>query len=154
MKALRRINESFPAIDHLKQDSLNFANPLIEHAYEEDHFIDIKMETGTGKTYVYTRMMYELHKRGIFKFVVVVPLLGIKEGTKNFIESDYAKQHFSQFYENTHIQLNVINKGDFGAKGGRRSFPAQLTEFVESSRANSNQIEVLLVILKCYVQNQ
>ena len=144
-EALKRINESFPAIDRSREDSLNFANPLIQHAYEEDHFIDIKMETGTGKTYVYTRMMYELHKRGIFKFVIVVPLLGIKEGTKNFIESDYAKQHFSQFYENTHIQLNVINKGDFDAKGGRRSFPAQLTEFVESSRANSNQIEVLLV---------
>ena len=144
-EALRRINESFPAINHLKQDSLNFANPLIEHAYEEDHFIDIKMETGTGKTYVYTRMMYELHKRGIFKFVIVVPSPSIKEGTKNFIESDYAKQHFSQFYENTYIQLNVINNGDFKAKGGRRNFPSQLTEFIESSRANSNQIEVLLI---------
>ena len=144
-EALKRINETFPAIDHLKSDPLNFANPLIEHAYEKDYFIDIKMETGTGKTYVYTRMMYELHKRGIFKFVIVVPSPSIKEGTKSFIESDYAKQHFSQFYENTHIQLNVINNGDFKAKGGRRNFPSQLTEFIESSRANSNQIEVLLI---------
>ncbi|MFK5704970.1 type III restriction-modification system endonuclease [Ligilactobacillus sp. LYQ139] len=144
-EALKRINESFPAIDNLKEDSLNFANPLIKHAYEEDHFIDIKMETGTGKTYVYTRMMYELHKRGLFKFVIVVPSPSIKEGTKSFIESDYAKQHFSQFYENTNIQLNVINKGDFEARGGRRNFPAQLAEFIESSRANSNQIEVLLI---------
>ena len=71
-EALKRINESFPAIDNSKHDVLNFANPLIEHAYEEDHFIDIKMETGTGKTYVYTRMMYELHKRGIFIFLFVV----------------------------------------------------------------------------------
>lgn len=32
--------------------------------------LDIKMETGTGKTYVYTRTMYELHKRyGINKFI-------------------------------------------------------------------------------------
>lgn len=145
IEALKRINESFPAIDNSKNDALNFANPLIEHAYEEDHFIDIKMETGTGKTYVYTRMMYELHKRGIFKFVIVVPSPSIKEGTKNFIESDYTKQHFSQFYENTHIQLNVINNGDFRSKGGRRNFPSQLTEFIESSRANSNQIEVLLI---------
>lgn len=144
-EALKRINETFPAIDHLKSDPLNFANPLIEHAYEKDYFIDIKMETGTGKTYVYTRMMYELHKRGIFKFVIVVPSPSIKEGTKSFIEIDYAKQHFSQFYENTHIQLNVINNGDFKAKGGRRNFPSQLTEFIESSRANSNQIEVLLI---------
>ena len=46
-EALKRINDSFPAIDNAKSNTLNFANPLIEHAYEEDHFIDIKMETGT-----------------------------------------------------------------------------------------------------------
>ena len=41
--------------------------------------LDIKMETGTGKTYVYTRTMYELHKRyGINKFIVAVPTLPIK----------------------------------------------------------------------------
>lgn len=144
-EALDKINAAFPSIDNSKNNFLDFANPLIEHAYEQDHFIDIKMETGTGKTYVYTRMMYELHKRGIFKFIIIVPSPAIKEGTKNFIESDYAKQHFNQFYENTHIQLNVINSGDFGTKGGRRNFPTQLTEFVESSRANTNQIQVLLI---------
>ena len=43
------------------------------------------METGTGKTYVYTKMMYELHKKfGIFKFILVVPSPAIKEGAKNF----------------------------------------------------------------------
>lgn len=153
IKALKAINQAFPSTDNLQKDALSFANPKIENNFNkdevtdslEDHFIDIKMETGTGKTYVYTRMMYELHKRGIFKFVIVVPSPSIKEGTKNFIESDYAKQHFSQFYENTHIQLNVINKGDFKQRGGRKNFPPQLTEFVESTRANSNQIEVLLI---------
>lgn len=153
IKALKAINQTFPSTDNLQKDALSFANPKIENNFNkdgvtdslEDHFIDIKMETGTGKTYVYTRMMYELHKRGIFKFVIVVPSPSIKEGTKNFIESDYAKQHFSQFYENTHIQLNVINKGDFKQRGGRKNFPPQLTEFVESTRANSNQIEVLLI---------
>ena len=144
-EALKRINDNFPSIDSSKNDALYYANPLIKHAFEENHFIDIKMETGTGKTYVYTRMMYELHKCGIFKFVVIVPSPSIKEGTKSFIESDYAKQHFSQFYENTHIQLNVINNGDFKAKGGRKNFPSQLTEFIEGSRVNSHQIEVLLI---------
>lgn len=144
-QALQCINKSFPNIDMTKQDHHYFANPLIEHAYDKNHFIDIKMETGTGKTYVYTRMMYELHKRGIFKFIIIVPSPSIKEGTKNFIESDYAKQHFSQFYENTYMHLNVINAGDFKSKKGRRMFPAQLIDFLEASRANANQIEVLLI---------
>lgn len=36
--------------------------------------LDIKMETGTGKTYVYTKVIFELHKRyGINKFIIAVP---------------------------------------------------------------------------------
>lgn len=143
--ALDAISKNFPDIDTQVKNNPNYANPLIKHAYDESYFIDIKMETGTGKTYVYTRMMYELHKRGIFKFVIVVPNPSIKEGTKNFIESDYAKRHFNEYYENVHINLNVINAGDFASKGGRREFPTQLSQFVEASKANTNQIEVLLI---------
>lgn len=44
--------------------------------------LDIKMETGTGKTYVYTKTIYELHKRyGFNKFIIAVPSLAIKAGT-------------------------------------------------------------------------
>lgn len=39
----------------------------------------------------------------------------------------------------------MINAGDFSARSGRRNFPAQLSEFVEATRQNANQIEVLLV---------
>ena len=40
--------------------------------------IDVKMETGTGKTYVYTRTMFELHKHyGVNKFIVLVPTVPI-----------------------------------------------------------------------------
>lgn len=40
------------------------------------HILDVKMETGTGKTYVYTRTMFELHKRcGFNKFIIAVPTL-------------------------------------------------------------------------------
>ena len=78
---------------------LNVAFDNVQQVYDEKKFIDIKMETGTGKTYVYTRAMYELNQKyGIFKFIIIVPSKAIKEGTKNFIESDYAKQHFSQFF--------------------------------------------------------
>ena len=56
----------------------------------EDNFgIDVRMETGTGKTYCYTRLMYELNKKyGFHKFIILVPTTPIKEGTKSFIEAD------------------------------------------------------------------
>ncbi len=147
--ALAAIDKSFPGMDTMSNDpnaNYIYANPLIKYRYNDKANIDIKMETGTGKTYVYTRMMYELHQKyGLFKFVIAVPSPSIKEGTRSFITSDYAKQHFSEFYENTRVQLNVINAGDFSTRSGRRNFPAQLSEFVEATRQNTNQIEVLLV---------
>lgn len=147
--ALAAIDKAFPGMDTMSNDpnaNYIYANPLIKYRYNDKANIDIKMETGTGKTYVYTRMMYDLHQKyGLFKFVIAVPSPSIKEGTRSFISSDYAKQHFSEFYENTRVQLNVINAGDFSARSGRRNFPAQLSEFVEATRQNSNQIEVLLV---------
>ena len=58
--------------------------------------LDIKMETGTGKTYVYTHTIYELHKRyGINKFIVAVPSLAIKEGAKSFLGDADVRRHFS-----------------------------------------------------------
>ena len=147
--ALSAIDKAFPGMDTMSNDpnaNYIYANPLIKYRYNDKANIDIKMETGTGKTYVYTRMMYELHQKyKLFKFVIAVPSPSIKEGTRSFITSDYAKQHFSEFYENTRVQLNVINAGDFSVRSGRRNFPAQLSEFVEATRQNANQIEVLLI---------
>lgn len=147
--ALKAIDQAFPGMDNYTNDpdaNYIYANPLVKYRYQERANIDVKMETGTGKTFVYTRLMYELHQKyGLFKFVIAVPSPSIKEGTKSFITSDYAKQYFSQFFENTQVQLNVINAGDFKAKSGRRNFPAQLMEFVESTRQNANQIQVLLI---------
>ena len=147
--ALNAIDKAFPGMDTMSNDpnaNYIYANPLIRYCYNDEANIDIKMETGTGKTYVYTRMMYKLHQKyGLFKFIIAVPSPSIKEGTRSFITSDYVKQHFSEFYENTRIQLNVINAGDFNARSGRRNFPAQLSEFVEATRQNINQVEVLLI---------
>ncbi|TWS95309.1 type III restriction-modification system endonuclease [Streptococcus sp. sy018] len=148
-EALKHLLEAFPPLDtHTTDPDKNFAfaNPILHYRERDDKNIDIKMETGTGKTYVYTRAMYELHQQlGIFKFIIVVPTPAIKEGTKNFIQSSYAKQHFQQFYGNTRIDLNVINAGDFKSKSGRKHFPAHLTNFIEGSRQNTNTIQVLLI---------
>ena len=59
--------------------------------------LDIEMETGTGKTYVYIKTMFELNKRyGWSKFIVVVPSIAIREGVaKSF---SMLEDHFMEFY--------------------------------------------------------
>lgn len=124
-----------------------YANPMLENSGVPNTFIDVKMETGTGKTYVYTRTMYELHKRyGLYKFIIVVPSLAIKEGTKNFILSDYAKQHFSTFYPNVRMNLQLIKAGDFTlTKGKRKSIASSLIQFCEASQNDKNSIQCMLI---------
>ena len=124
-----------------KNDDL-YANPSIS----VKSGIDVKMETGTGKTYVYTRMMFEMfQKYGINKFIICVPSLAIKEGTKSFITADYSRQHFSELYENIHIDLDVINAGDFNIKKGRKTIPSALMDFLEGTRNDHKSIKCLLL---------
>lgn len=148
-QAVEKIIDTFTGIEnYLTSKSFNneFANNLIKNRYSDEANIDIKMETGTGKTYVYTKMMYELHKKyGIFKFILVVPSPAIKEGAKNFLTSLSTKRHFQEAYGNTEIEINTINKGDFNTRSGRKSFPPQLSNFIEGSNLNDNQIQVLLI---------
>ncbi len=57
----------------------------------------VEMETGTGKTYVYLRTMYELKRRyGFSKFVIVVPSVAIKEGVYKTLQM--TEEHFSSMY--------------------------------------------------------
>lgn len=59
--------------------------------------LDIEMETGTGKTYVYIKTMFELNKRyGWSKFIVVVPSIAIREGVKKSF--DITADHFMEYY--------------------------------------------------------
>lgn len=59
--------------------------------------LDIEMETGTGKTYVYIKTMFELNKRyGWSKFIVVVPSIAIREGVKKTFE--ITADHFMEYY--------------------------------------------------------
>lgn len=107
--------------------------------------IDVRMETGTGKTYVYTRMMYELHENyGFNKFIILVPSTPIKEGTSQFIQSKYARVHFNDIYKNKTINLNVLN-AQKTKTNGRKMFPVAISEFVRGSRLEKNRIHVLLM---------
>lgn len=153
-KAINCILDCFPEISDT--ETKPYANPLIKDPYNKNQFIDIKMETGTGKTYVYTRTMYELHKKyGFYKFIIVVPSLAIKEGTKNFIISDYAKQHFSKFFPNVRLELQLINAGDFATKKGRRkNIPTSIYQFCQSEKNEKNSIQCLLISDKGFLDRK
>ena len=59
--------------------------------------LDVEMETGTGKTYVYTKAMFELNKRyGWNKFIIVVPSIAIREGVYKSIQT--TESHFMEQY--------------------------------------------------------
>ena len=59
--------------------------------------LDVEMETGTGKTYVYIKTMFELNERyGWSKFIVVVPSIAIREGVKKSFE--ITTDHFMEQY--------------------------------------------------------
>ena len=60
--------------------------------------LDVEMETGTGKTYVYIKTMFELNRQyGWSKFIVVVPSIAIREGVYKSFE--YTAEHFMQHYQ-------------------------------------------------------
>ncbi|WP_113639483.1 type III restriction-modification system endonuclease [Nubsella zeaxanthinifaciens] len=106
--------------------------------------LDIKMETGTGKTYVYTAAMFELHKRyGINKFIVAVPTLAIKAGAKQFMQDGYTTRHFKdQCGYRTELDVLVLEATK--KKKGKNFFPSVIREFVAGSSQNTNKIYVLL----------
>lgn len=59
--------------------------------------LDVEMETGTGKTYVYIKTIMELNKRyGWSKFIIVVPSVAIREGVQKSF--DVTAEHFQQLY--------------------------------------------------------
>lgn len=106
--------------------------------------LDIRMETGTGKTYCYTRLMYELNKfYGFYKFIILVPTTPIKEGTHSFITSDYAKCHFADLYPGKRIELSVLNPQK--SRKGRKMFPQAISDFTRSTRLENDKINVLLM---------
>lgn len=105
--------------------------------------IDVRMETGTGKTYSYTRLMYELNRLGFNKFIILVPSTPIKEGTKSFIEADYSKQHFNDLYPDKEIELNVLNAQK--RSNGRKMFPTAIADFARGTRLERNKIQALIM---------
>lgn len=73
----------------------------------------IEMETGTGKTYVYLRTVFELNNRfGFTKFIIVVPSLAIKEGVYKSLQ--ITEQHFKEYYDNRPYDYFVYDSSKLG----------------------------------------
>lgn len=107
--------------------------------------VDVKMETGTGKTLVYTQLMYELNRLyGFHKFILLVPSTPIKEGAKAFIGSDYARRYFDDLYGGR-LKLNLEVLDPQKRSKGRKMFPSAIASFVQASRLATGHVSALLM---------
>lgn len=117
---------------------------ISEKIKRDSNIIDIMMETGTGKTYTYTKTIFELNKQnGIFKFIIVVPTLSIKAGTIDFLKSDSSREHFKEQYGKT-LHLHVVESLKNG-KSKKSYIPPAVTSFVNSGNFEKNSIQVMII---------
>lgn len=94
----------------------------------------VEMETGTGKTYVYLRTLYELHARyGYTKFIIVVPSIAIREGVMKSIEM--TREHFQQLYGNVPVDSWVYDSRQV----------SRLRQF-----ATNNQMQALVINIDAF----
>ncbi|XUW99727.1 MAG: DEAD/DEAH box helicase family protein [Dehalogenimonas sp.] len=73
----------------------------------------VEMETGTGKTYVYLRTIFELNRRyGFTKFIIVVPSVAIKEGVYKTLQM--TEEHFRTQFANTPYEYFLYDSSKLG----------------------------------------
>jgi type III restriction enzyme len=97
----------------------------------------VEMETGTGKTYVYLRTVFELNRKyGFKKFIIVVPSVAIREGVLKNLE--ITAEHFKALYNNVECEHFV-----YDAKKANR-----LRQF-----ALSNHVQVLVINIDAFRKN-
>jgi type III restriction enzyme len=97
----------------------------------------VEMETGTGKTYVYLRSIYELNKvYGFKKFVIVVPSVAIREGVLKSLQITF--DHLQEIYENQPAEYKVYDSG-------------RLTEL--GNFAKSNAIQILVINIDSFTKD-
>lgn len=109
-------------------------NEIPESAALEAMDFTVEMETGTGKTYVYLRTLYELNARyGFTKFVIVVPSVAIREGVLSSIR--LTKEHFQTVYGNVPVDAWVYDSAQV----------SRLRQF-----AGSNQMQILVMNIQAF----
>lgn len=127
--------------------------------------LDVEMETGTGKTYVYIKTMFELNKLyGWSKFIIVVPSIAIREGVaKSFrmLEDHFMEQYgkkvrwfvynssnlnqLDQFSQDAGLNVMIINTQAFAAslKEGGRSKESRIIYSKRDEFASRRPIDVI-----------
>lgn len=109
----------------------------ISDALDGMHF-SVEMETGTGKTYVYLRTIYELNRKyGFRKFVVVVPSIAIREGVLKNLSVTH--DHMQNLYGHPPTRFEVY---DSGRVSGLRAF------------ALSDAIEILVINIDSFAKDK
>lgn len=94
-------------------NSVQLRSDLPPSPYLESRNFTVEMETGTGKTYVYLRTIFELNKRyGFTKFAVVVPSIAIKEGVNKSIEM--MADHFRALYSGVPFEHFIYDSSKLG----------------------------------------
>jgi len=145
--ALEQVRREVGIYDKATKKRIHEQNlPEKIQALPAHNILDIKMETGTGKTYVYTRTIFELHKRcGFNKFIIAVPTLPIKAGTASFIDDAEVMRHFSNVCGyNSEIELCLLEPQK-QKKKGRLNIPSAVGHFFYGSRHAKNKIYVMLL---------
>ena len=98
----------------------------------------VEMETGTGKTYVYLRTIYELNKLyGFKKFVIVVPSVAIREGVLKNLEITH--EHFQTLYDNVPLNFQVYDSTKVSTLRGF---------------ATTNNIEVMVINIDSFAKDE
>ena len=118
------INNIMSLFENLRQNE-DFSNVITAHHHQNSYKlpvqdtknIDIMMETGTGKTFTYIKTIFELNKRFKYKkFIVLIPTVPIREGTKTNLED--TKEYFKTTYANERekeIETFVYEDGNIAA---------------------------------------
>ena len=91
-----------------RKNNLPLTDDVVDEKGDAHRSFNIEMETGTGKTYVYTKTIFELNKRyGFTKFIIVVPSVAIREGVHKSLE--ITKEHFQNQYDNVPCRYFIYN---------------------------------------------
>lgn len=98
-------------LDNLR--SVQLRNGLAPSSTLASGDFTVEMETGTGKTYVYLRTIFELNKRyGFTKFVIVVPSVAIKEGVYKSLQ--ITEEHFKSMYAGVPVDFFLYDSSKLG----------------------------------------
>lgn len=114
--------------------------------------LDIEMETGTGKTYVYIKTMFELNKRyGWTKFIVVVPSIAIREGVKKSFEitAEHFMEHYgkkARFFVYNSSNLNQLD--NFSQNSGVNVMIINTQAFASSLKEDGRSKEARIIYSK------